>query len=336
MTRTIVMIHPGSLGDVLLAVPAMKRLQASFAEHRSLLVATESVGRMLHGVELIDACLSIEGAAVAGLFAGSVPKSGELASWLKQCDYAVAWMDDKEGTLAMALRGSGAREVRIQSPFSAELKARHQGDRFLETLRGSSTGPSDDTSLPMPGYLIEEGRVYLDRLGISAGQLLVLVHPGSGSRQKCLGPEILAQVLERLRQAGTHPLVIEGPADRETVAELLVLMPVKPTVLRELPLTLLAGVLTQAWLYVGHDSGITHLSSLLGVPTVAVFGPTDSERWRPRGGHVAVLQGAPCMCGSWEMVKACVEKPCLSVSAEALIALCLMHQADSATSRNLS
>ena len=62
--------------------------------------------------------------------------------------------------------------------------------------------------------------------------------------------------------------------------DLLDLLSPRPILLRDLPLRLLAGVLTRADLFVGHDSGVTHLAALLGVPTVALFGPTD-----PCDGH---------------------------------------------------
>ncbi len=53
------------------------------------------------------------------------------------------------------------------------------------------------------------------------------------------------------------------------------------------------AVLSECALYVGNDSGITHLAAGLGVPTVAVFGPTDPAVWRPLGPRVRVVRGRP-------------------------------------------
>jgi len=50
-----------------------------------------------------------------------------------------------------------------------------------------------------------------------------------------------------------------------------------------------AGLLRRAALYVGNDSGITHMAAAVGVPVVALFGPTDPARWAPQGGRVEVL-----------------------------------------------
>ncbi len=336
MTRTIVIIHPGALGDVLLAVPAMRRLRARFPQHKSLLFANEPVSRLLLDCRVIDAWMSVQGAACARVFAGSVSVSDELMRWLGRCDHAVAWTQDKEGTLATVLRSCGAREERVQSPFSPELKARHQSDRFLETLGESPADLSTDVPVPIPCLLLERGRAYLHRVGIRAGQPLVLVHPGSGSLHKCIRPEELALALEQFRQEGIHPLLLEGPADRDSVASLLKLTAVESTVLRGLDLSMIAGLLAQVELYIGHDSGLTHLSGLLGVRTVALFGPTDPDRWAPRGCHVAVLRGAPCACRSWETVRECAEKPCLAVPIEEILTACRTLRLNPTTPRNHS
>ena len=53
----------------------------------------------------------------------------------------------------------------------------------------------------------------------------------------------------------------------------------------------LTAWLGKARLYIGNDSGITHLAAAVGIPVVALFGPTDPEMWSPRGSSVKVIQG---------------------------------------------
>ncbi len=55
----------------------------------------------------------------------------------------------------------------------------------------------------------------------------------------------------------------------------------------------LAGWLSGADVYVGNDSGITHLAAAAGVPTVALFGPTDPGVWCARGPHVRWVRYEP-------------------------------------------
>ena len=66
----------------------------------------------------------------------------------------------------------------------------------------------------------------------------------------------------------------------------------------------LAALFRTAAAYIGNDSGATHLAAWLGLPTVAVFGPSDPLRWRPFGVAVAVV--AP--------PRACT--PCFETAAE--------------------
>ncbi len=56
------------------------------------------------------------------------------------------------------------------------------------------------------------------------------------------------------------------------------------------PLLEVARQLQQCRCYLGNDSGITHLAAMLGVPTVAIFGPSDPAVWRPVGPSVEVIQ----------------------------------------------
>ena len=318
MKRTILIIHPGALGDVLLAVPAIKSLSQKYPrhEHEIVLIAAEAVSRLLVECGVITDWLPLEGQACLGLFSGATSLSSELRSWLDRCDQAVVWMEDKDSLLRSLFREFGVAKVQIQSPFAMGLGARHQRDRFLETLGETAGDILAERTVRVPPHLLERGKDCLEVLRIPHGQSLVLVHPGSGSVHKRLEPRRMASLIDRLWQEGMYPLILEGPADQDAVAQVLQFVSKPPLVLRDLDLSLLAGVLAQAMVYVGHDSGVTHLSALLGVRTVALFGPTDHHRWAPQGSHVRILRGPPCICESWEAVQWCAEKPCLHVPVE--------------------
>lgn len=316
--RTILIVHPGALGDVLLAVPAIRSLRLRFPQHETVLIASAAVSRLLLECGLINSWISQEGQACLGLFSGTLSVSWELRSWLNRCDLAVAWMEDEDGACGARLRELGAVRVMIQSPFSTGLRARHQGDRFLETLGEMAADMSSEGTIRIPTHLLDRGRDCLDAFGIPRSHALVLVHPGSGSIHKCHEPRGIAGLIERLQQEGMCPLLLEGPADHDVVNHVLHFVNKPSLVLRNLDLSQLAGVLAHVTVYIGHDSGVTHLSALLGVRTIALFGPTDHHRWAPRGSHVTILRGASCSCESWDAVKKCTEKPCLHVPIEEL------------------
>jgi ADP-heptose:LPS heptosyltransferase len=253
-----------------------------------------------------------------GLYAGTALLSQDLRLWLGRCDLAVGWMEDKDGTVASVLQQCGVQRVLIQSPFSRTLHAKHQRDRFLESIGEPAADLALESPLLLPEGLLEQAKALLDSRGIVQNPSLVLVHPGSGSILKCMKPKAMASILQWLDQRGMHVLLLEGPDDQDIVRDVLTYSSKKPPILKDLDLSLLAGVLAHVSLYIGHDSGVTHVAALLGVPTIAIFGPTDRHRWAPRGKHVTIVSQSPCICHTWSAVESCSEKVCLDVSVDEL------------------
>lgn len=132
----------------------------------------------------------------------------------------------------------------------------------------------------------------------------VLIHPGSGGKAKCWPAERFAALAGMLAsEAAIHWML--GPAELEIDAGRFAPIGRRADAAGE-PLIVEHDLLRAAQrmagmdLYVGNDAGMTHLAAALGVPTVAVFGPTDPRVWRPLGGHVAVM--SPGEIGAIERV----------------------------------
>lgn len=329
------MVHPGSLGDVLLAVPAMVRLRTHFPDHRLVLCAEGQVAKLLLACGIVDAWISVQGRGCAGLFVDADAVTDQVRTWLVNCDLAIGWMKDFDGTLSETLKAIGVREVIVRSPFSTEILAIHQCDRFLEAIHEMPAQEKEDFLLKVTEPLLQLGYACLDTVGLSIGRSFVVIHPGSGSAHKCVEPKTLLSVMTAVQVSGATPVILQGPADRESVERLLQSCIHPPIVLKDLDLLTVAGVLAQVRLFIGQDSGITHMAGLMGVPTIALFGPTDPARWAPRGTHVTIVRGSPCLCRSWNEVSCCKEKPCLDISTDSLVALCLARLDDVAIRRRI-
>lgn len=130
---------------------------------------------------------------------------------------------------------------------------------------------------------------------------LCIIHPGSGSKKK--NPEIpFFLELERvLKNKGFDILYLIGPAEKE------LLKIYKNSIYLENPIDI-AKTLLKASLYIGLDSGVSHLSSYLGIPSIIIFGPSDPHVWHPIGENFWLIryeQCPPCF------PKICKEKKCL-------------------------
>ena len=127
-----------------------------------------------------------------------------------------------------------------------------------------------------------------------AAKHFVAIHPGSGAAEKCWPISHFAEVIKRLWEQGHSVLLLSGPADIERMHDLLKHLSYPPIsemfkLLTNAPLLDVAHQLQHCRCYLGNDSGITHLAAMLGIPTIAIFGPTDPQVWRPVGPCVKVI-----------------------------------------------
>lgn len=110
--------------------------------------------------------------------------------------------------------------------------------------------------------------------------LFAILHPFSGSARKNWPLEQWRE-LEKLLQLRMPVYWCAGPEDQLPGA---VVIP---------DLYQLAEWISRAHVFIGNDSGITHLAAATGTPTVALFGPTNPSVWAPRGTDVTVIHREP-------------------------------------------
>jgi hypothetical protein len=211
-------------------------------------------------------------------------------------------------TVAMNRAGTGA-EVLIRAPL-----------RFAEAVATRSTHREAQSLSPRQGDQALRVRLHKESssLGVKRGEewdseglsprrmetlhnAPIAIHPGSGGAHKCWPAHSFADVIEQLwnpHRPYRHShsvLLLAGPTDQERLHDILnsIGHPLKPGMLKVLvaaPLLEVAQQLQQCRCYLGNDSGITHLAAMLGVPTVALFGPSDPTIWRPVGPSVRVIR----------------------------------------------
>jgi ADP-heptose:LPS heptosyltransferase len=124
-----------------------------------------------------------------------------------------------------------------------------------------------------------------------AARKCVVIHPGSGGREKCWPAELFLKLIDRLAAAGHSARVAIGEVEIERwPAATLRRFAGAATVVRPSSHVDLLAELSSAHAFVGNDSGPSHLAGIIGVPSVVLFGPTDPTIWRPLGPNVRVIR----------------------------------------------
>ncbi|MGB7758572.1 MAG: glycosyltransferase family 9 protein [Bryobacteraceae bacterium] len=245
-------IRPGAIGDLIVSLPALECLRADYLE---VWTATANVP-LVRFAGAVRSILST-GLDLLGI---ADPPPPRLIDDLRRFDSIVSWY------------GANRPEFRelvdsLDLPFTflpalpPHGAAMHATDFYLEQVSALAECCGD----PIP------------RIPCSATrENFAVIHPFSGSQRKNWPLEKFRQLARGLERR--MPVRwCAGPED-----------PPLADAHRLDDLYELACWLAQASLYIGNDSGITHLAAAVGTPVLAIFGPTDPAVWAPRGPHVRI------------------------------------------------
>lgn len=286
--KSILFIRGGALGDFLVTLPALRLVREKWPEAH-----IELLGYPRHaslGVKryYLDAVRSVDTGPLAGFFIPNAVLDPDLVDYFGDFDLVVSYFYDPDQIFFHNLKRCHMPNLITFSPV-AELApaAKH----FCAPLSELGLGTDDYSSrLHLGAEERAFAREFLRELDPS--RPLVAVHPGSGSERKNWPIDRWVELCQRRVTARKENFVIVcGEADEERVQYLLARWPgPAPLVARHLALPQLAAVLEASRLFVGHDSGVSHLAAAVQCPTLALFGPTDPAMWAPVGAHVRVLE----------------------------------------------
>lgn len=251
---------------------------------------------------------------VSHLFVKDAEIPRPLRDRLCRMDLIISFVSDREGVFSHNLNRVKARSVLHYDPFPGGDESIHMIDHFLESLNPLEITCTDT----IPKIFLNDddrrlGEAFVKNSIAGSKRMLVAIHPGSGSRQKCWPAERFTALISWLNQElQAHIVVVSGPADQGIIEQINMGGNGDVTVADQLPLSKLAAVLKRCDLFIGNDSGITHLAAALGIHTIALFGPTDPRVWGPRGESVKILyQKSPCSPCRAETRRTCLTQRCL-------------------------
>jgi ADP-heptose:LPS heptosyltransferase len=270
--KKLLIIHQGALGDFVLIFPAVIRLHRYFDEIDAL--CQSGLGKLAESLGIVRSWHPLESAPVATLFSDTIdPKIKVVLT-----SYKTIILFTISKRLEQNIRHLASVSVCCIPPKPPVNIRQHLTEFVIEKLEDCGLMNRMDSG----GEKISlHNRRNKD---ICTDQ--ILIHPGAGSTLKRWPMSDFLEVAAKLEVDGLKPEFVLGPAE-EDLSELLA--PSNRIVHRLNDLLALAELLKSAAGYIGNDSGVSHLAAFIGLPTTAIFGPTDPERWAPVGGGVSIV-----------------------------------------------
>jgi heptosyltransferase-3 len=277
------------IGDVLLATPLARSIKAAWPDAQvDMLVFSGTEAVLRANPDLRDVIAVDER---QGFFA----RLRLIARLWRRYDVAISTQTGDRPTLmawAAGKRSIGAVEAGGQSSW---LKRKLLGDA-VESDAASAHAVADNLRLLEPLGIAPHADVVMkwddaaveraERLfpEAASGKPFALLHVSPKFAYKTWTPAGWSELAAWLAAQGMT-VVVAGGASAEELAAIDALLPKFPrgtvNVAGKLDLAGLAWLITHARAYVGTDTAVTHMAAALGVPTVALFGPSSPVRWGP-------------------------------------------------------
>jgi hypothetical protein len=262
-TKNTLVVHVGGIGDFLLCCPAL--LKVSLSGPLELLGNPDRLQLGL-AAGIAQAIHDINHVGFESVFR---EPNHRFRQFIEPFSRAIIWMSDESGQIRESFLQSGLMDIHVFPGLPPNVWKGHASTYYLQCLGFSQTSPLQLSIDPHP--LVHD----------------LIIHPGSGGKFKNWPPNFYLDLANTLRKNNIQFTWCLGPAEDD--------FPLSPQerVIRIESLPELARILGSARLYIGNDSGITHLAAAVGCTTVAIFGPTDPQKWAPLGKQVIIIKGNP-------------------------------------------
>jgi heptosyltransferase III len=284
----ILVIRGGAIGDFILTLPALKALRDARPQAQMEVLGYKHIAVLAENRFYAQAVHSIEYGPLARFFARNSELPAESAGHFASFDLIVSYLYDPDGIFQTNLRRCGVQNL-ICGPARVVENAGHAAQQLARPIEELGINVVDLAERIFPSM---EDRDFAREFVGPVPQRLIAIHPGSGSREKnwplenwirLFSPSSRFADLRRL-------VVISGEADEPQIKQLECEWKNRDIrFAKNLPLCHLAGVLEHA-IFIGHDSGISHLAAAAGANCLLLFGPTDPDVWAPKNENVRVLR----------------------------------------------
>jgi heptosyltransferase-3 len=283
---TILIIKSGALGDTLMLMPSIAYLNRK----EDIQIAGRSPG-IDYLQPYVKECIDMERGGWHKMFMEksveinsiSIPKPGP--------HHVISFMNDSDGVVSSNLK-TLFPESRVDAfpPFLPMREKIHMALYMAQSLESAGLPINSriafDESLKRP---------LLAETNFSRKGRRIVFHPGSGSKEKNYSKEFWLEMVKYIKRVSDDKsmeyIVLLGPAEEDLlpffkkassgIGIKIIFCPEREELL---------SVIRQAFLYMGHDSGITHLAAMTGSPVIALY-RRDIGQWSPLGPNVRMIYG---------------------------------------------
>jgi lipopolysaccharide heptosyltransferase II len=322
------------VGDAIMALPALRAIRQRHPDATISIVARPYVADIYREQQICDELIPYDPNGEHRGWTGREKLASDLRSrnfdvaLLLQNAFDAAWLAWRA---QIPLRIGYARDARsllltkaIPVPKPGEIPP-HEKFYYLELLRraGWLDQLTDEPriTLRVPDAARQRATQTLLEAGSRPHALRIAVGAGASyGSAKCWPPDRFAKALNTLLSRTDGDVILFG-----TPSEL----PVSAAIAAELqrvPINLtgktsiadLPALLSQCHLFLGNDSGAMHVAAAVGLPVVAVFGPTDPEGTAPVTPRVTIVQQKP-YCSPCFLRRCPTDHRCMTAVTPAMV-----------------
>jgi len=297
------------VGDAIMALPALRAVRKRFPDAEITIVARPYVADIYRDQEICDQLIPYDPKGLHAGFSGRERLAAQLraqkfdVALLLQNAFDAAWLAWRARIPERIGYARHARSLLLTQsvplPRQGEIPA-HEKYYYLELLRRAGWGNSakDETfiGLRVPEEKRRSADEFLSKSGVRLGAVRIAVAAGASyGSAKCWPPLRFAEVANRLQSETEAEIILFGTAAEANVSTAISAeMPRPPidltgkTAIADLP-----ALLSQCQLFIGNDSGAMHVAAAVGLPIVAVFGPTDPHGTAPVTPRCSIVQQKP-------------------------------------------
>jgi len=297
------------VGDAIMALPALRAVRSRFPEAEISILARPYVADIYREQEICNQLMAYDSQAKYAGILGRERLAAELraqkfdVALLLQNAFDAAWLAWRAGIPDRIGYARDGRGILLTKPMCVPKAGEippHEKFYYLELLRrvGWIDSLPDESFIPL--NVSESGRrraeEFLAQFGARANSKRIAIGAGASyGSAKCWPPSRFAELANRLQSESDADIILFGTAAEAAVTRAI------SAELRRPPIDLtektsiadLPALLSQCHLFIGNDSGAMHVAAGVGLPVVAVFGPTDAFGTTPVTPRSTIVQQRP-------------------------------------------